>query len=66
MQTLKQIHGTACDDKPSHQNLHCLHLFFSVLTETPVFTNGTVQIQRWKSPLQKLRGGRVKVCVYLE
>ena len=47
-------------NKPSHQDLHCLPFCFRVLTETPIPNNGYVQILRWNSPHQKLRGERVK------
>ena len=31
-----------------------------ILTETPICNNVCVQIQRWESPFQKLRGEGVK------
>ena len=44
------------DDKalnePSHQDLHWLCGF--ILT-VPIWNNGSDQIQRWKSPFQKLK-----------
>ena len=46
-------------NEPSHQDLHCLPFCYRVLTETPVCNSGCIQIWRWKSPLQELRGERV-------
>ena len=34
---------------------------FSVYTETPIFNNGPLQIQRWKRPLQEVSGERVNL-----
>ena len=48
-----------------HQDLHCLPLCYFFLTETHICTNGCVQIQRWKTPFQKLRDERVKVHVLI-
>ena len=45
----------------SHQELHCLLFCFLSKTETPICINSSVQIQGWKSPLQKLRGERVNL-----
>ena len=36
------------------------HSVFDFLTETPICSNGCVQIKRWKSPFQKLRG---EICI---
>ena len=44
----------------SHQVLHCLLFCFRVLTQTPICSNGFVLIQKWKSPIQKNTGERVK------
>ena len=38
----------------------CHSFCYWLLTETPIYNNGYVQIQRWKSPFQKLRYERVK------
>ena len=37
---------------------HC----YWFLTETPIHKNGCVQIQRWKSPCQKIRDERLYFC----
>ena len=47
-------------NEPSHQDLHCLPFCYYLLTETPICNNVCVQIQRWKSPFQKLKGDMVK------
>ena len=53
--------------EPSHQDLHCLPFFYFVTTLFAILfsifvyaINGHIQFQRWMSPLQKLRGERVK------
>ena len=45
---------------PSHQDLHCLPFCYTFLNETPISNNEHVQIQRWKSPCQKLGCERVR------
>ena len=50
--------NTVDQDEMAHQDLHCLPFcvwFFSEMSETPICSIGLVQIQGWKSPLQKLR-----------
>ena len=66
MQTKTDICANSIDpdetahNEPSHQDLHFLSFCFSFLTETHICTSAHVQIQGWKSPLQKLRDERVK------
>ena len=48
-------------DEPSHLDPHCLPFCYRFFTETPVCNNGCVQIQRRKSPFQKLRAERVNL-----
>ena len=45
----------------SHQDLHCLPFDPIFLADIPICNNGCVQIQRWKSPVQKLRVERVNI-----
>ena len=52
----------------SHLDIYCLPFCYWFLTETPICTNGCIQIQRWKSPFQKLRDERMKlqlVCIII-
>ena len=37
--------------EPSHQDLNCSLFCFDLLTETPIWKNGSDQVRRWKSPL---------------
>ena len=48
-------------NESSHQDLHCFQSCYWFVTEIPICNNGCVQIQRWKSPFQKLRGERVNL-----
>ena len=52
-------------NEPSHQDLHCLPFCNNFLTETPIWKNGSDQIQRWKSLLRKHRGEKVNKVTYL-
>ena len=47
-------------NKPSHQDLPCLLFGSGFFTDIHICNNGHVQIQRWKSPLQKLMDERLK------
>ena len=49
--------------EPFYQDLHCL-AFRSVLTDTPLFNNGHVQTQRWKSLLYRVRSKRVALFFF--
>ena len=45
--------------RASHQELHCVPFCFYFLTNIPTCNSGHVQVQRWKSPLQKHGDERV-------
>ena len=42
-------------DEPFHQDLHCLSFLLDFFTKIPIWINDSDRIQRWKSPLQKIR-----------
>ena len=44
--------------------IYSLPFCYGFLTETLICNNGCVQIQRWKSPFQKLRDESVKEWIY--
>ena len=49
-------------NEPSHLDLHCLPFCSCFITNT--LQNGHARIQRWMSPLQKLRGERINNCLF--
>ena len=48
-------------DEPYHHDLLSLPFFSSFTTDTPISYIGFVQIQRWRSPLQKVRVERLNL-----
>ena len=48
-------------NEPSHQDLNCLLFGSRFMTNIPIYSNEHIQIQRCKSPLQKLRDERANV-----
>ena len=59
-------------NEPSHLNLHCLpfcfrffffFFFFFFCFVFSICINGFLEIQTWKSPLQTLRGERIKSAI---
>ena len=55
-------YGTA-RNKPSNRDLHCLPFCFSVKIKTSIFNNGSVQIQRWVRPLQRVNDNIDSSCL---
>ena len=51
--------------EPSHLDLHCLLFGIKILNDIPICNNGIVQIQRWISPFQKLRGESINILFQL-
>ena len=47
----------------SHLDWHCLPFWNWFLTDTPIWNNGYVQIQSWKSPCQKVGDENVKTRI---
>ena len=43
---------------------HCVFIYIYILADCPIWNNGCVQIQRWKSPLRKLWDERGKILFY--
>ena len=50
-------------NEQTYQDIHYLPFCSWILTDTPTFNRGFVQIQRQKSPLRKLRDEQVNLTV---